>query len=148
MSATLELSVVREILQADTGSLEGFTLGRIYDGGVFAGYTLECPDRFLEKGGVKIHGKTAMPLGRYEVDLYDSPKHGEIVRFFGVPNFDLTEIHGANFASQLEGCVAVGEVRTRTGVASCAPVVQHMASLVRDAKAAGKKCFCTISRHV
>lgn len=143
----LEFSIVRETCSVGTeGGPEGFSLGRLYSDGLAWCYTLEDEDRRLEEGGIKVYGKTAMPLGRYELTLYHSPKHGVIPLFLEVPNFEYTEIHGANFAEQLLGCVAVGTRKTEDGVANCRPAVNRIVSAMQDAIDEGRKIFCTISR--
>jgi hypothetical protein len=127
---------------------EGFTLGQLFHKGnpdpICS--TLEDEDRRLEKGNDKVPGRTAMPLGRYELELYDSPKHGTVPLFLKVPGFTYTEIHGANCAEQLLGCVAVGMNPTADGVRDCAPAVAMLVTEMRRAAATGQKVFCTIER--
>ena len=57
-------------------------------------------------------GVSCVPAGEYECALRFSPHHGFCV--FGlvdVPNRSDVEIHAANLASQLLGCIALGESR-------------------------------------
>lgn len=146
MGATLEFLILRDVCAEQCGPDEGFTLGRIYADGSYLGYTLEDEDRHLENGEAKIYGKTAMPLGRYRLELYNSPKHGLVPLFKDVPQFTYTEIHAANEAKELLGCVAVGQNRTKTGVSGCRPVLDRILFLMKQAQADGRECFCTISR--
>lgn len=142
----LEITITREITAVGVLDHEGFTLGRIYVDGLYYGYTLEDEDRRLESGGLKVPGRTAMPLGRYRVTLYMSPKHGLVPLFHDVPNFTYTEIHKANKAEELRGCVAVGRERTTTGVANCEVVLQRIVAAMQHAEDDGRDCFCTILR--
>jgi len=142
----VEFSVVRDDNNPSVGVVEGFCLGKIFCGEDYLGETLEDEDRRLEDGGVKVYGRTAMPTGRYELVLYDSPKHGLVPLFVGVPQFSYTEIHGANHANQLLGCVAVGRDRTADGVATCKPVLQEIIGIMLKAKDEGRTCYCTIIR--
>lgn len=60
--------------------------------------------------------KSCVPEGTYELVPYDSPKHGPTWYLkneaLGVGGADTTrsfcELHAANFARQLEGCIALG----------------------------------------
>lgn len=61
----------------------------------------------------KVYGQTAIPIGRYRVVLYNSPKHGpDTLLLVDVPGFDFIEIHIANRAEELQGCIAVGTDQT------------------------------------
>lgn len=142
----LELAIVREICAVGTPAKEGFSLGRIYVSDLYYGYTLEDEDRRLEEGGEKIYGKTAMPLGRFRLSLYQSPKHGLVPLFHDVPNFTYTEIHKANHAEELLGCVAVGRIRTDDGVMNCAAILDRIVDAMQHAEDEGRECYCTISR--
>ena len=66
--------------------------------------------------------------------------------FQDVPQFTYTEIHAANAAKELLGCVAVGRERTKNGVATCRPVLDRILFLMKQAQADGRECYCTISR--
>ena len=143
----LELLICRDLLETAKDGREGFTLGKIYSDNVCFGETLEDEDRFLEAGGVKIPGQTAMPLGRYRLSLYASPKHGEVPLFHDVPQFTYTEIHKANRAEELRGCVAVGRVRTLTGVADCQIVLSRIVRAMQRAEDELREVFCTIRRN-
>lgn len=54
---------------------------------------------------------TLIPEGTYKVTLYDSPKNKRQVPLIHVPGRQFIEIHAANWETQLEGCIAVGENR-------------------------------------
>lgn len=58
---------------------------------------------------------TLIPEGTYKVTLYDSPHNKTTVPLLHVPGRSFIEIHVANWESQLEGCIAVGE--NREGIA-------------------------------
>lgn len=144
-----EFKIVREVLMPARNGREGYSLGRFYfnagqdDPKIF---TIEDEDRYLEEGHAKIYSTSAIPLGRYELELYNSPKFGWVPLFKDVPGFSYIEIHGANNAEQLLGCIAVGEHRTIDGVAGCRGVLALIVATMRAAKAGGRKVFCTIER--
>jgi len=138
---TVELILVRDTFskESETGA-EGFTLGTLSQDGKKLCETLELEDRHLETGGEKIHGRTAIPRGRYRLELYNSPKHGEVALLQGVPNFEYVEIHSANKASDLLGCIGVGEFRSSSGVYKCAAMVRLVARIVK----ASDEVFLTV----
>lgn len=90
--------------------------------------------------------QSCLPLGQYQLLPYDSPRHGRTVVFhnpalgvYGTPEMEsptgtgrsLCEIHVANWPSELQGCVAVGETVTDIppggrGVTSSAATFQSL----------------------
>ncbi len=59
---------------------------------------------------------TLIPTGTYKVTMYDSPHNKTKVPLLHVPEREFIEIHVANWQSQLEGCIAVGETREADGI--------------------------------
>lgn len=55
------------------------------------------------------HDISCIPTGVYDVEKYQSPKHGDVWQIMNVPNRSNIEIHPANLPSQLLGCIGVGE---------------------------------------
>lgn len=51
---------------------------------------------------------SCIPAGTYLFYRFQSPHNGDVWRTDSVPGRTAIEIHSANFASQLEGCIAVG----------------------------------------
>lgn len=51
---------------------------------------------------------SCIPLGTYQFYRFLSPKNGDVWRSYDVPDRNAIEMHAANFASELEGCIAVG----------------------------------------
>lgn len=70
----------------------------------FLCYTLELP--WL----LNAVGKSCIPAGTYPLRRRYSNKHGcEVFEIANVPDRTDIELHAANFATQLLGCVALGE---------------------------------------
>lgn len=91
------------------------TIGALTYQGVGICWTLEDKDRGLNQlmpaetiKQIKVFGKTAIPIGKYKFEFYNSPKHGEVYLLKNVPGFEYIEIHPANTDEQLLGCIAPG----------------------------------------
>lgn len=89
------------------------TFGAWFTDGVFDCYTLEDAIREVPGRPVaewKVHGKTAIPAGRYRLTLEDSPKYGpDTITVNDVKGFDYIRVHsGATVADSL-GCPLVGD---------------------------------------
>lgn len=101
-------------------------------------YSIEDKDRELHSGmsakeirAVKVHGQTAIPYGRYKIILYDSPKQGERVPMLvGVKGFSFIQIHRANWATQLHGCIGPGLSRSTNMVADSRKALDKIKKLI------------------
>lgn len=87
-----------------TASTEHCTLGKLYIDGVEQCYTLE--DVVREE---KVYGETAIPLGRYRVDVTFSNRFQcDMPLLVDVPNFSGVRIHTGNTDKDTHGCILVG----------------------------------------
>ena len=104
----------------------GYTVGSLFINGEFFCYTLEDTDRDLtqdmsldEIKSKKVYGKTAIPKGRYTVDMntvspkfkdkeWAKPYDGKLPRLVGVPGYEGVLIHVGNTAEDTLGCILVG----------------------------------------
>lgn len=118
---------------------ENFTPGRMYFEGHAFCHTCEDEDRFLEaNAGRKEFGKTAIPRGKYRMITSESPRFGRILpEVLNVPGFTGIRIHGGNTAEDSHGCILVGQIKTATGVAKCAPTVTQIINSIDDAAELG-----------
>ena len=129
----------RDTFIAATPGREGATLGRLYYRNAFIGYTCEDQDRKMEDNPKeKVRGLTAIPRGRYRLLLTFSQRFGvELPLLVDVPGFTGVRIHGGNTPEDSEGCILAGRMRTARGVQGCAPVVNRIIGILRDAEDGG-----------
>lgn len=105
---------------------ETYTIGKLsIDGEDFCD-TIEDRDRGLSQEmsehkikEIKVYGQTAIPTGRYKVDMntvslrfkersWAKPYDGKLPRLIGVPGFEGVLIHPLNTAQESSGCIGPG----------------------------------------
>ena len=141
---------------------EGYTIGRLFVDGERVCDTLEDRDRGLTQRmstaqicGVKVKGETAIPTGRYMVDMRTvSPRfggrrqyafcNGRLPRLCSVPGFDGVLIHIGNTARDTEGCVLVGENKAVGQVLDSAAAFGRLYPMLKEADARGERIWITI----
>jgi len=99
----MELLIKRYIYNDEqTTGGEANNIGDFFIDGKFFCYSLEDQIRFE---GKKVHGKTAIPDGKYKVILNRSNRFKRIMPLLiDVPNFSGVRIHGGNTAENSHGC--------------------------------------------
>lgn len=106
----------------------GYTHGRLFvDECGFLCWTIEDEDRGLTQDmplekikAIKVYGQTAIPKGRYKIELRVSPKfkdrkwskkYGGLVPYLvNVPGYEGVAIHPFNTAEESLGCIGPGEL--------------------------------------
>lgn len=102
----MELNLIRDTFTAQC------TIGKIFIDGTPFCDTLEDVVR-----PIKIPKETAIPAGRYRIEITPSPKFGrDMPRLLAVPNFEGILIHAGNQAKDTEGCILVGSGRTADSI--------------------------------
>jgi hypothetical protein len=61
-----------------------------------------------------------------------------------VPGYRGVRVHGGNSPENSLGCVMSGRVRTARGVQGCAPVVNRIIGILRDAEDGGDDCWIEV----
>lgn len=144
----------------------GYCIGRFYVDGVLLCNTLEDEDRGLfdamserEVRERKVYGKTAIPKGRYEIDMDTiSPKFsryafymevcgGRLPRLKGVKGFEGILIHvadGERGADLLEGCIGVGYNKKVGQLCQGKEVFRKIYGLMSDAHERGEEIWIEI----
>ena len=105
---------------------KGYTIGKLYlksaydktlHTGTYNNWicdTMEPQWRDLLHGAPKVKRETAIPEGRYSVVVTFSQKHQDYLPLLlGVPQFDYIRIHKGNFPCDTEGCILVGENKSK-----------------------------------
>lgn len=133
-----------------------YTIGRLYVNGRYFCDTLEDYDR-LYFGGIKVAGRTAIPMGRYLVSLtsyspkfgpkepYKSLSNGCVPLICDVPAFSGVRIHIGNDASQTDGCPLVGENKAVGKVLNSTATYKRLwTEHLGPCRKRNEKCYITI----
>jgi hypothetical protein len=96
---------------------EEYTIGRLFVDGLYLCDTIEDKVRDLNQDGDlddpgegKVYGHTAIPYGKYEVELTMSQKFTRLVPLVkDVKHFTGIRIHRGNTADDSAGCILPGE---------------------------------------
>tara|TARA_R110000868_G_scaffold258953_1_gene516672 strand:+ start:11437 stop:11820 length:384 start_codon:yes stop_codon:yes gene_type:complete len=88
---------------------ESSTIGELYVDGVFECYTLEDVER-----DVKIKSETAISKGTYKIIVTMSNRFKRLLPLLiNVPDFQGVRIHSGNTNHDTEGCILVGQTRSK-----------------------------------
>ncbi len=122
----MKIEVVRTIR-----TTEALT-GKLALNGVFECFTLENTHKAIEPGV-------------YMVTLYHSPRLGyQVLLLHDVPGRTAIEIHIANRASELEGCIAVGQTASPNWVGRSGLAFEDLMKKVSQTIYAGEPCTLTL----
>lgn len=130
---------------------EKYTIGKMYINGTYFCDTLEDTDRGLTQEmsldtieRKKVYSKTAIPTGRYRVELTKSPKFGRILPLlYNVKGFEGIRIHMGNTDEDTLGCILVGQNKAVGKVINSAITEQNLIDKLRDIEQ-GERIFITI----
>ena len=123
----MHLRVIRE------PSTAAATMGLLLIDGVFTCWTLEDVVR-----EVKIPGETAIPAGRYAVQLSLSQRFQKLLpEVLAVPGFTGIRIHAGNTQADTAGCLLVGRIRADDRVEESKLALMHVMEQLRRATTAG-----------
>lgn len=156
----MEILLIRRYPKSD------YTIGRLFVNGVLQGNTLEDTDRGLSDAmdervirNRKIYGKTAIPKGRYRIDMTTvSPKfskypfymeicQGKLPRLRGVKGFEGILLHvadGPKGADLLEGCIGIGMNRIKGQLCEGKETFKKVYTLMKEAHDRGETIYITI----
>lgn len=132
----MELNLIRRYRN------DKYTIGDLYIDGVWFSNVLEDTDRGLssdmseeEIKKIKIYGKTAIPTGRYKIEVTYSPKFKRhLPLLIGVKGFTGIRIHSGNSAEDTLGCLLVGFNKEKGKVLNSRVTSDKLTALLRNCK--------------
>ena len=132
----MEIKIIREEFTKRS------TIGSLYIDTDFFCFTLEDAVR---GPGIKIPGQTAIPEGRYAVIIDRSVRFKRMMpHILNVPMFEGIRIHQGNFPGDVEGCLAVGQIKKVDYVGQSIAAFNAFFPKLQEGLKAGK-VFITIS---
>ncbi len=106
------------------------TIGELYVDGVFECYTLEDIER-----DVKIKSETAISKGTYKVIITMSNRFKRLLPLLmNVPNFEGVRIHSGNTNHDTEGCILVGQTRSKDFIGKSRKAFDNLFKKMQKAK--------------
>ena len=146
------IAMGRELLLQRRYLRDTYTIGKLsVDGEVFCDVLEDKVRDFnkdgdlLDEGEQKVYGETAIPYGRYRVVVDYSPKFKrDMPHILDVPHFEGIRIHAANWPTQLEGCVAVGENKVKGGLINSKVYERELTSYLKMWQKRGEEIWITI----
>ena len=122
-----------------------YTIGKLYIDDVYFCDTIEDTVRDLNKNGKfdnfekKIHSKTAIPYGTYEIKWTYSPRFKKYTpQLMNVPSFDGIRIHAGNTSADTEGCLILGENKQVGKVLNSRATINKFYPIIKEACSNGK----------
>lgn len=117
-----------------------YTIGHLYIDGDYYCDTLEDTDRGLssdmseeEIKRIKVYGKTAIPSGRYKVEVTYSPKFKRYLPILlGVKGYTGIRCHYGNTPEDTLGCVLVGFNKVKGQVINSRVTSDKLTALLRN----------------
>lgn len=152
----MELKVSRDFKGQD------YTIGKLYINGVYFCDTLEDTDRGLNQSqslqevqSKKVYGKTAIPAGRYTVDMntvspkfsnktWATPYNGVVPRIMNVTGFDGVLIHPGNKPEDTLGCLLVGQNKVKGQVINSVNTYNELMNKMLSSSKAGEPVYLEI----
>lgn len=141
---------------------EAYTIGKMYIDGAYVCDTLEDKDKGLTSMmsvaqicGVKIKDETAIPTGRYLVDMKTvSPRfggraqykfcNGRLPRLCNTPGYQGVLIHCGNTAKDTEGCILVGLNKAVGQVLNSTSTFRKVYAILKAADERSEQIWITI----
>lgn len=122
-----------------------YTIGKLYIDDVYFCDTIEDTVRDLNKNGKfdngekKIHSKTAIPYGTYEIKWTYSPRFKKYTpQLMNVPSFEGIRIHAGNTSADTEGCLILGKNKQVGKVINSRDTINKFYPIIKEACSNGK----------
>lgn len=128
-----------------------YTIGNLYLNGKYYCNILEDTVRDINKnstfdcGEFKISGHTAIPYGKYEIQVTYSPKFKrKLPLLLNVKHFEGIRIHRGNTEKDSSGCLIPGENTKRGMVLNSTKYELELTNLIENANKKGEKVIIEI----
>ena len=122
-----------------------YTIGKLYIDDVYFCDTIEDTVRDLNKNGkfdkgeTKVHSKTAIPYGTYEIKWTYSPRFKKYTpQLMNVPSFEGIRIHAGNTSADTEGCLILGKNKQVGKVLNSRATINKFYPIIKNACSNGK----------
>ena len=122
-----------------------YTIGKLYIDDVYFCDTIEDTVRDTNKNGKfdngekKVHSKTAIPYGTYEIKWTYSPRFKKYTpQLMNVPSFEGIRIHAGNTSADTEGCLILGENKQVGKVLNSRATINKFYPIIKEACYKGK----------
>ena len=122
-----------------------YTIGKLYIDNVYFCDTIEDTVRDINKNGKfdngekKVHSKTAIPYGTYEIKWTYSPRFKKYTpQLMNVPSFEGIRIHAGNTSADTEGCLILGENKQVGKVLNSRTTINKFYQIIIEACSIGK----------
>lgn len=122
-----------------------YTIGKLYIDDVYFCDTIEDTVRDLNKNGKfdngekKVHSKTAIPYGIYEIKWTYSPRFKKYTpQLMNVPSFEGIRIHAGNTSADTEGCLILGKNKYVGKVLNSRDTINKFYPIIKEACSNGK----------
>lgn len=122
-----------------------YTIGKLYIDDVYFCDTIEDTVRDINKnskfdnGEKKVHSKTAIPYGTYEIKWTYSPRFKKYTpQLMNVPSFEGIRIHAGNTSADTEGCLILGENKQVGKVLNSRSTINKFYPIIKEACSKGK----------
>ena len=129
--------LLKRIYSGDT-----YTIGHLYINVEYFSDTIEDTDRGLSSNmteeeiqKIKIYGRTAIPTGRYKVEVTYSPKFKRYLPILlNIKGFSGIRVHSGNRAEDTLGCLLVGYNKVKGKVLNSRVTSDKLTALLRNCK--------------
>lgn len=122
-----------------------YTIGKLYIDDVYFCDTIEDTVKDLNKNGKfdngekKVHSKTAIPYGIYEIKWTYSPRFKKYTpQLMNVPSFEGIRIHAGNTSADTEGCLILGKNKQVGKVLNSRDTINKFYPIIKEACSNGK----------
>lgn len=122
-----------------------YTIGKLYIDDIYFCDTIEDTVRDLNKNGKfdngekKVHSKTAIPYGTYEIKWTYSPRFKKYTpQLMNVPSFEGIRIHAGNTSTDTEGCLILGKNKQVGKVLNSRDTINKFYPIIKEACSNGK----------